>query len=75
MVTISNEKELQALGAVKPMDRPLEITEVMVTGDIAKALGLADNTKQVLFVVVAPEFTSKKGNKYAKGTYWFSNPQ
>lgn len=75
MTTISTQKDLVALGATLPMERPLEITEVIVTGEIAKALGIANNTKQVLFVVVADEFTSKKGNKYARGTYWFSNPQ
>ena len=74
MKKISLFSELTALGAVALMERPLEISNVIVAGEVAAKLGLAEGTVQTLFVVKADTWTSSKGKEYVKGTYWFSNP-
>jgi hypothetical protein len=71
---ISLFSELAALGAVALMERPLEISNVIVAGEVAAKLELAEGTVQTLFVVKADTWTSSKGNEYVKGTYWFSKP-
>lgn len=74
MKKISLFSELEALGAIALMERPLEISNVIVAGEVAAKLDLAEGTVQTLFVVKADTWTSSKGNKHVKGTYWFSNP-
>jgi len=66
--------ELQAVGATEELERPLEITNVIVGGEVAAKQGVADGTVMTLFVVKAATWTSKAGNLFKKGTYWFSTP-
>jgi len=73
MLIIKEKKDLVALGAANRIERPFDIKECLVNGEIAKEEGVADGTPMVLFIVVSDKgFTSKKGNHYDKGTYWFS---
>lgn len=76
MTKIQSKKDLALLGATAKIERPFDIQEVELFGEIAKEEGVAEGTPMILFIVISDKgFTSKKGNHYDKGTYWFSPKQ
>ncbi len=75
-IKISKKADAAKLGAMSKIERPFEIHDVELFGEVAQEEGVKDGTAMVLFIVVSENgFTSKKGNKYDKGTYWYSKPQ